>query len=99
MRSHPGSIDSVALLPLLALMPLLLLVSRRPSLIFKRRRLASRPLQFAPLTGLEVQGTRVQDDVLIVDVRVSVNLQSRTIEEVVRGAARSHIPLEHSTPS
>ena len=38
---------------------------------------------FPPLTGLEVQGTRVEGRTLVVEVRTSVNLQALTIEEVV----------------
>ena len=36
---------------------------------------------FAPLTGLEVQATRVQGSVLVVGVSLSVNLSSLTIEQ------------------
>ena len=38
---------------------------------------------FAPLTGLEVHSTRVEGGVLVVVVRLSVNLASATIEQVV----------------
>ena len=38
---------------------------------------------FAPLAGLEVQSTRVQGGVLIVEVRLSVNLSERPIEQVL----------------
>ncbi|KAL1520857.1 hypothetical protein AB1Y20_022418 [Prymnesium parvum] len=38
---------------------------------------------FAPLTGLEVQGTRAEGGVIVVDVRLSVNLNAMTIEQVV----------------
>ena len=38
---------------------------------------------FPPLTGLEVQGTRVDGATLVVEVRASVNLNALTIEEVV----------------
>merc|ERR1719203_275687 len=36
-----------------------------------------------PLTGLEVQGTYVDSSVLVVDVRLSVNLVSLTVEQVI----------------
>ena len=42
-----------------------------------------REILFAPLTGLEVQWTRVQDSVLVVGVSLSINLASLTIEQVV----------------
>ena len=38
---------------------------------------------FAPLTGLEVQGTRVDGSVLVVEVKLSVNLTSLTLEQVM----------------
>ena len=38
---------------------------------------------FAPLTGLEVQGVVVEGAVLVVQARLSVNLNSLTIEQVV----------------
>ena len=38
---------------------------------------------FAPLTGLEVQSTRVHGSVLVVGVSLSVNLSSLTIEQVI----------------
>merc|ERR1719210_1854547 len=38
---------------------------------------------FAPLTGLEVQGTRVQGSLLVIEARLSINLASLTIEQVV----------------
>ena len=34
---------------------------------------------FAPLTGLEVQGTRIEKSTLIVEARLSVNLNALTI--------------------
>ena len=40
-----------------------------------------REILFAPLTGLEVQATRVQGSVLVVGVSLSVNLSSLTIEQ------------------
>ena len=38
---------------------------------------------FAPLTGLEVRGTRVDGKCLVVEVRLNVNLQALTIEQVL----------------
>ena len=38
---------------------------------------------FAPLTGLEVHATRVDGEVLVVEVRLNVNLTALTFEEVV----------------
>ena len=38
---------------------------------------------FAPLTGLEVASTRVRGSVLVVNVSLSVNLSSLTIEQVI----------------
>jgi hypothetical protein len=38
---------------------------------------------FAPLTGLEVHGFRVEGSVLVVEAKMSVNLNALTIEQVV----------------
>ncbi len=38
---------------------------------------------YAPLTGLEVQGTRVEGTVLVVEAKVSINLMSLTMEKVI----------------
>lgn len=40
-------------------------------------------LLFAPLAGLEVQSTRVEENVLIVSVSLSVNLMSATLDQVI----------------
>jgi len=40
-------------------------------------------ITFAPLTGLEVVSTKVERTVLVVQVRLNINLQALTIEEVV----------------
>ena len=42
-----------------------------------------REILFAPLTGLEVQGSRVEGSVLVVEVKLSVNLTSLRIEQVI----------------
>ena len=36
---------------------------------------------FAPLTGIEVQGTRIDGAALIIEARLSVNLNALTIEQ------------------
>ena len=50
------------------------------------RRLTARccvcAVQFAPLTGIEVQSQRVEGSHLVVRVRLSVNLMAQTIEQV-----------------
>ena len=48
---------------------------------------------FAPLTGFELQQTRVEEGVLVAEVRLSVNLNALTIEEVVAKMKRSHLEL------
>ena len=40
-----------------------------------------REILFAPLTGLEVVGSKVEGKVLVVNVRLNVNMMSLTIEE------------------
>ena len=42
-----------------------------------------REILFAPLTGLEVQSTRIEGSLLVIEVRLSVNLQALTIEQVI----------------
>ena len=37
---------------------------------------------FAPLTGIDVQSLRVENEVLVVDIRISINQQHYTIERV-----------------
>ena len=49
---------------------------------------------FAPLTGLEVRGTRVEGSLLVVEAKPSVNLISLTIEQV-NGTAR---PRKQASP-
>ena len=49
--------------------------------------------QFAPLTGLEVVGKRVEETVIIVEVRLNVNLMAHTIEQVISKMQRSHIQM------
>ena len=38
---------------------------------------------FAPLTGIEVLGTRIEGAVLVVEARLSINLNALTIEQVI----------------
>jgi hypothetical protein len=38
---------------------------------------------FAPLTGLELQSSRVEGSVLVIEARLSVNMAAATIEQVV----------------
>ena len=38
---------------------------------------------FAPLTGMEVQGTRIEGSTMVVSVNVSVNLAALTIDQVI----------------
>jgi hypothetical protein len=40
---------------------------------------------FAPLTGIEVQSTRIEGAVLVIEARLSVNLNALTIEQVRSG--------------
>ena len=54
---------------------------------------SEREILFAPLTGLEVIGKKVEGQVLVVNVRLNVNMMSQTIEEVIAKMQRSHIQL------
>ena len=60
---------------------------------FCSRGRAEKEICFAPLTGVEVQGTRVEDSTLIVEARLSVNLSALTIEETVAKMQRSQVQL------
>ena len=42
---------------------------------------------FAPLTGLEVVGKRVEGGIIVVEERLNVNLMALTIERVIADAA------------
>jgi len=49
---------------------------------------------FGPLTGLEVQAPpRVEDGILIISMRLSCNLQDRTLDQVIGKMKTSHIDL------
>ena len=55
-----------------------------------------REILFAPLTGLEVQSTRVEGAVLFIAVRLSVNLRSLTFDEVCPAlSVHDSYPLVH----
>ena len=46
---------------------------------------------FPPLTSLEVTGKRVEGLMIVVTVRLSVNMMSQTIEQVVSKMKQSHL--------
>jgi len=46
---------------------------------------------FAPLTGLEPQSVRVENGVLVVELRLSCNLHDQTLEQVVGRMKTSHV--------
>ena len=48
---------------------------------------------FAPLTGIEVLSHRVEEDLLVVSVRPSVNLNAMTIEGVMNKMKDSYLSL------
>ena len=48
---------------------------------------------FGPLTGLEVKSSRVEGACLVVEVRISVNLASATIEQVVAKMQTANLKL------
>jgi len=52
-----------------------------------------REILFGPLTGIEVQGTRVEGAVVVIEARLSVNLNALTIEQVISKMLRSHTSL------
>ena len=52
-----------------------------------------REVLFAPLTGIEIVNTAIDNDVLVVSVRPSVNLNSLVIEDVIAKMQRSHMQL------
>ena len=51
---------------------------------------------FGPLSSLEVQGTHVEDGIVVIRTRLSVNLQALTLEQVVSKMQRSHGTLLES---
>lgn len=48
---------------------------------------------FGPLTGLAVMGSRVSGEVLLVDVRLSVNLNVATMEHVISRNLRALVDM------
>ena len=48
---------------------------------------------FAPLTGIEIQDFRVHDDVLVVEIRLSINQTNRTLEQLAAKMQQSHLDL------
>ena len=48
---------------------------------------------FAPLTGIEVIGSRVVESLLVVEVRLNINLRSLTIEQVLGKMKASYVSL------
>ena len=48
---------------------------------------------FGPLTGLEMVSTKVQMDVLVVDMRLNINLQNDSIENVVARCAMCQLSV------
>ena len=48
---------------------------------------------FAPLTGLELRGSRVEDAVLIYEAVLTINLNAKTLEQVVAKMRRAHLDL------
>ena len=44
---------------------------------------AEEEMLFAPLTGLEVLGTRLEGSVIVVEARLSCNLVARTIDQIM----------------
>ena len=52
---------------------------------------------FAPLTGLEILKQRIEGAVIVLDVRLSVNLTSITVEQVVAKMQRSFTRIATTT--
>ena len=48
---------------------------------------------FAPLTGIDVQKQTVQNNLCILQIRLSVNQNSQTLEQVASKMQRSHLDL------
>ena len=59
------------------------MVDRGADISFLSQYPLEKEILFNPLTGLEVSGSRVEGPVLIVKVKLSVNLTSLTIEQVI----------------
>ena len=52
-----------------------------------------REVLFAPLTGIEMRGSRIEGSTVVAEMVLSVNLMSPTIEQVVSKMKRSHLTL------
>ena len=59
------------------------MIDRGADISFLSQYPSEEEILFNPLTGLEVSGSRVEGPVLIVEVKLSVNLTSLTIEQVI----------------
>lgn len=69
------------------------MIDRGASLDWLSQYPAEGEILFAPLTGLELKSTRVMGSVLVVEMRLSVNLLNRTIEEVIAKMQTSALGL------
>ena len=83
MSLDPSESDSGSVLLRPARSNPVLTVDRGADLSWLSQYPHEREILFAPLTGLEVQSTRVEGTVLIVSARLSVNLNAQTMEQVV----------------
>jgi len=52
-----------------------------------------REVLFAPLTCLDFRGSHVKDEVMCIDIRLSINQMNDTIEKVTAKMQRSHLEL------
>eukprot|EP00966_Prymnesium_polylepis_P175578 4063390-Prymnesium_polylepis.2 len=52
-----------------------------------------REVLFAPLTGIEMRGSRIEGSTVVAEMVLSVNLMSPTIEQVISKMKRSHLTL------
>jgi hypothetical protein len=60
---------------------------------------AEEEILFAPLTGLEVVGTpRVEQSVIVVELRLNCNLHDLTIEQILAKMRKTHLDLVSRLP-
>ena len=52
-----------------------------------------REILFAPLTGIEVQNCRVEGSTIVVQVRLSINMMSQSIEQVMAKMRTANVQL------
>ena len=71
-------------------------VDRGANLSFLSQYPHEEEILFGPLSSLEVQGTHVEDGIVVIRTRLSVNLQALTLEQVVSKMQRSHDTLLES---